>query len=155
MYFDDTGQLAKTKVYIVWGSPASGKTTYVKTHMKEGDIVVDLDAIKQAISLKARQDIPENLLNVALEIRDLLYEKIHSSEFICENAWVIACLPREEQRDRLKAKMNGTLIHCDATKEECLMRSKLDPERTDKMLDREIIEKYWDRFEPDPPYKKP
>ena len=37
------------KTIVVCGPPASGKTTYVKQHMIPGDIVVDLDAIIDAI----------------------------------------------------------------------------------------------------------
>lgn len=38
------------QVILVCGPPASGKTTFVRNHMVPGDIVVDLDAIMQAIS---------------------------------------------------------------------------------------------------------
>ena len=42
------------RVILVWGPPASGKTTYVKKHMADGDMVIDLDAIKHAISFRDR-----------------------------------------------------------------------------------------------------
>jgi len=50
--FDEGGNVIPKpiKVYIVYGSPASGKTTYVRDHMSDGDMVVDLDMIGQALS---------------------------------------------------------------------------------------------------------
>jgi len=68
--FDKNGSLVPVDVYIVWGSPASGKTTYVKKHMEGGDLVVDLDLIKQSISMKEKTTAGDNLLNVALSVRE-------------------------------------------------------------------------------------
>ena len=49
-YIDEQGQIQKQKIIIVHGAPASGKTTYVHKHREPGDLIVDLDAIKDAIS---------------------------------------------------------------------------------------------------------
>ena len=49
--FNDEGEIIKSKITLVWGSPASGKTTYVKNNMKLGDMIIDLDYIKQSISI--------------------------------------------------------------------------------------------------------
>jgi len=37
------------RVVVVWGPPASGKTTYINTHKRDGDVVLDLDALIAAI----------------------------------------------------------------------------------------------------------
>ena len=37
-------------VYIVYGPPMSGKTSYVIEHMEEGDLVVDMDSLYQAVT---------------------------------------------------------------------------------------------------------
>lgn len=42
----------KTKVVVVYGQARSGKTTYVKNHIKDNDIVYDYDALFSAISFK-------------------------------------------------------------------------------------------------------
>ena len=36
-------------VYLIYGSPCSGKTTYVKEHFKTGDIVCDVDKLYSAL----------------------------------------------------------------------------------------------------------
>ena len=33
------------QVYIIYGSPLSGKTTYVKEHAQKGDLIIDIDNI--------------------------------------------------------------------------------------------------------------
>jgi hypothetical protein len=35
--------------FVVWGPPAAGKTTWVMAHARPGDLVVDLDALAQAL----------------------------------------------------------------------------------------------------------
>lgn len=43
-------RISEKHVYIVYGSPFAGKTTYVETVATRNDVVVDLDKIHQAIS---------------------------------------------------------------------------------------------------------
>ena len=123
-------------VYIVYGSPASGKTTYVKKHMEEGDMVVDLDLIKQSISMRAKSDVPDNLLNIAFRIRDYLYDIIeYREELECNNIWVIASLPLDIDREYLFNRLQATkIIYIEATKEECIERAMADEERTNKEI---------------------
>ena len=42
----------KQNVYIVYGSPLSGKNTLVRELMQYGDIVLDMDALWQALTLQ-------------------------------------------------------------------------------------------------------
>lgn len=133
------------KTIIVCGPPASGKTTYVKQHMISGDIVVDLDAIIDAISFrKGKEDIPE-LLPVALGIRNYLYRVIDCSEVRAVHAWVIACLPTQKERDDLMERFDAELIHLDVPKEECIQRAVRDGERSKISLQVRIIEKYFEK----------
>lgn len=44
--------MQKTKVVIVYGRPGSGKTTYVKNHIGDNDIVYDYDKLFSALSFK-------------------------------------------------------------------------------------------------------
>ncbi|MBS4191200.1 AAA family ATPase [Bacillus sp. FJAT-49705] len=141
------------KVYIVWGSPASGKTTYVKKHMHVGDMVVDLDYLKQSISLAGKTNTGDNLLNVSLSIREHIYSLIEYRELMrCNNIWVVAGLPKQIDREYLFNRLRATdIIHIHATREECVQRAINDDERSDKDLQLLIINKWFDTFESDNP----
>ena len=147
-YFDDEGNLVKMKVYIVHGSPASGKSTLVSERMTPGDLVVDLDLLKQAISLQPKTETPENLLPIAMGLRDYLYELISDRAVDCRNVWVIASLPRRQEREELAEKLGAELIHCSAEYHECLARAGNDMNRRDKTLQRALIDKYFEQYEP-------
>lgn len=144
--FDENGNVVPQNVYIVWGSPASGKTTYVREHMQLGDLVVDLDLIKQAISMTDKTNASDNLLPIALTLRDTLYLLIQRREIQCDNVWIIAGLPRREQRDALKVRLDAKLVFVQATKEECIERALKDEERTDKDKQLFIIEKLFKQY---------
>jgi len=137
----------KVDVYIVWGSPASGKTTYVKNHMEVGDLVVDLDLIKQSLSTREKTGADDNLLSVALSVREHLYDLIRIRDVNSNNIWVIAGLPYKEDREELKYKLDATdLIHIEATQKECNERALGDGDRKDKDRQFELIDKWFDQF---------
>ncbi len=146
-FFNEHGELVSQQVNIVYGAPGSGKSTYVKEHMKDGDLVVDLDLLKQAISLKSKSEVPDNLLDTAIELRDKLYELIEDKTVDAENIWVIASLPRREQRLELVKRFNANLIYCEATVHECIDRVLLDIERTDKQKQIDIIDSWFANYE--------
>ena len=131
------------KVIIVCGAPASGKTTYVRQHMGYGDFVVDLDAIKKAISFKDNRSWEaDKFLSVALRLRKFLYRLIDEGAVDAVRCWIIECLPRQKDREELQDRFNAELIEIKATYDECVSRAMNDPERVDKNEQIYAIEKY-------------
>jgi len=147
--FDKEGNIVQTtnNVYIVWGSPGSGKTTYVKSKMNIGDMVVDLDLIKQAISMQGKTQATDNLLDASIKIRDFIYTLIQNREVDTKTIWVVAGLPRREDRQKLKGYLKAELIYIDATIEQCIVRVKADTDRLDKELQVDIVNKWWKQYQ--------
>lgn len=137
------------KVTLVWGPPASGKTTYVKRHMADGDLVVDLDAIKEAIGFRDRNTFDERLMPVVWDVRDYLYELIANDKLpVGVNVWVIAGVPKRNERYRLTRKLGVTdSVFLDVSQDECMRRALIDRERTDKELQLKIIRKWFAQYE--------
>ncbi len=146
MYIDEEGNLKSSNVTIVCGAAASGKTTYVKKHKGNGDMVVDLDLISQAISMCEKTSLPKNLLHTALAIRDFIYCEIANERVEAKNIWVVASLPNGKKRRQLANKLNAKIVKINATKEECIKNAINDPERKDKELQMQIIQKYFDEY---------
>lgn len=146
--FDDDGNIIENKnVFIVWGSPASGKTSYVKEHKGKYDLVVDLDSIIEALSMTNGKKITEDYLPFALDIRELLYSLIADRTYHFDKAWVIATLPKRDERLALQKRIKAELIYIATSMEECLKRAKRDDERQNKELQYKIIEKYFKTLE--------
>lgn len=140
--------LQENRVVLVWGSPGSGKSYYVKQNMKNGDLVVDLDLIKQAISFKGKTEASDNLLPIALAIRDFIYEMIEYRMFDVD-VWVIAGVPTQIERDYIINKLNiDEVVFIDKSKQVCIQQAIDDEERKNKNLQIKIIEKWFGKFEP-------
>lgn len=144
--WNDEGIMVPIEVYVVWGCPASGKTTYVKQHMKNGDMVVDLDLIKQALTMKGKTEASDKIVSTAINIRNYLYDLIENRDLECNDVWVVGGLPRSEQRNKLIKKLKAKEIFIEATKEECIERAKKDAERLDKNKQITIINKWFDMY---------
>lgn len=151
-YYDEEGNVQPFRVHIVWGAPGSGKTTYVQKHIQPGDLVIDLDLIGRALSMAERTDVPRNVERIAYDIRDFLYSKIEQSQLDAKHVWVVAGLPKKEQRQQIAKQLGADLIYMEATFHECYTRVLRDPERKDKAMQLAIIEKWFRDYEADSPH---
>ena len=147
-YFDENGMLQQQRVFIVYGSPRSGKTTYVKEHKDPFDLVIDLDKIMEALTLTTERRKVNNALNVAIYIRDLLYDKIKNRDaiFDCKNIWIVAGLPNKEERETLAAELKATLIFVDTDYNTCIERARKEDLYKDKVYSEHIVDKWWNQY---------
>lgn len=121
--FNGGGHKRKEKsVYIVYGPPMSGKTSYVIEHMEKGDIVVDMDSLYQAVTLLPKYDKPDNLKYNVFAIRNSIIENIKKRYGGFRTAWIIGGYPRKVERERLVKETNANLIFLDVDKETCIKR---------------------------------
>lgn len=112
----------RKEVFIVYGSPLSGKSTYVKENMEPGDLVVDLDALRAGIGFLPVYVPAPSLQKTAFAVRDFLYDQIRIRAGDWRTAWVISGLPRKDERERLAARLGASVILVEATAEECHRR---------------------------------
>jgi adenylate kinase family enzyme len=134
----------KQHVYIVYGSPLSGKTTLVKQIMKHGDIVLDIDALWQAITFQDEYVKPNNCRFNVFKLRDELLDQIKTRYGKWNDAYIIGGYPDKYERERLAQSIGAELIYCESTKEECIARA-IETGRPEKWLD--YIEDWWEKYE--------
>jgi predicted kinase len=148
-YYTEDGLVKPFKAHIVYGAPGAGKTTYVRKHKQPDDVVIDLDLIGRALCMADKTDVPRNIERIAYDIRDLLYQSIKDKMLDCREAWVVAGLPKQRQREDLAKTLDADLIFIDAPFRECYQHALRDKERHDKALQLAIIEKWFRDYEPD------
>lgn len=112
----------KQKVYIVYGPPLAGKSTLVREMMRAGDIVLDIDALWEAITYMPSHVKPDNCRFNVFVLRDNLLEQIRTRHGQWCDAWVIGGYPDKYERAKLADRLGAELIFCEATKEECMER---------------------------------
>lgn len=133
------------QVFIVYGSPLAGKTSYVREAMNEGDLIVDIDNIWQAVSGCDRYVKPNRLKSVVFSVRDNLLESVKYRRGKWLNAYVIGGYPYQAERERLADELGARIIHIDTPKEECLNRLAQCNDRDFNEWSK-YIEDYWLKF---------
>ncbi len=112
------------KVYIVYGSPCSGKSTWVNGVATGDDLIVDIDKIWECISFCDKYNKPNKLKANAFEVRNNLIEQVKMRVGNWQNAFVIGTYPLKMERQRLADKLGAELILIECDKEICLSRAK-------------------------------
>ena len=115
-------------IYLVYGPPCSGKSTYIKEHMVEGDIVCDVDLLYAAISGRDPHDADLYAHETALLLKEKLLDIIRDREGGWRNAYVTSLANTPEKLKADMARINADEAICmDTPKEVCLERAKGRP----------------------------
>ncbi len=110
-------------VYLVYGAPCSGKSTWVNQTAERGDLIMDLDAIYCAISGCAMHDHPNNLNKTAYAVRDTILEQVRMRAGAWHDAYIMGGYPRKLQREGLAGRLGAELVYIDITPEEAKARA--------------------------------
>ena len=115
-------------VYLIYGSPCSGKTAYVKEHKKDGDIVCDVDRLYSAISFNEEHQTELYAQEIASDLYKEMLNIIRDRKGHWGNAYVITVANTEErvktEADKIKA---DETIFIDTPYEVCMERAKDRP----------------------------
>lgn len=137
----------KREVYLIYGSPFSGKTTWVSAVSEPGDLVVDIDNIWQCVSGCNRYIKPQRLNAIVFGMRDYLLDSVRVRRGKWNNAYIIGGYPLISERERLCRSLGAREVYIEATKEQCLERLELSEDR-DKIEWTKYIEEWWKRYRP-------
>lgn len=111
-------------VYLVYGSPCAGKTTWVQEVAYDDDLILDIDSIWESICYSDRYHKPNRLKANVFGIRDCIIDQIRMRKGMWRNAYVIGSYPLASDRNRLINLLRAKPIFIDTSKEECLSRAE-------------------------------
>lgn len=133
------------KVYYVWGSPCSGKSTFVKNNKGRNDIVIDIDLIWQALTGGEKYDKPDTLKTNVFMTRDTLLQQIKTRAGKWGTAYILSTEARATARNRICNTLGAEQIYIECTKDEALQRLHNDKERSNYITQwAEYIEKFFE-----------
>lgn len=134
-------------VYIVFGPPMSGKSTFVQENMNRGDLVIDMNRLYAAVSLLPEYDKPDNLFGNVIGIYNQLIDNIKTRYGKWNSAWVVGGFADKYKREQLANSLGAELIFCDVSMEECLRRLEIDEDRQYRKDEwRGYIEKWFEQY---------
>lgn len=111
------------RVYLVYGSPCAGKSTWVHSVANDDDLIIDIDSLWEAVCKSDKYHKPNRLKSNVFGLRDCLIDQVRTRAGMWRNAYVIGGYPLRTDRDRLCSLLGATPIYIEATKEECLDRA--------------------------------
>ncbi len=134
------------KVYLVHGSPCSGKSTYTASVAGKGDLILDMDAIWACISNTDAQGIhaghDDRLRQNVFKVRDCILDMIKTRFGEWQNAYIIGGYPRIMERERMATIYGAEMIHIDTPRDVCELRASERPKEW-----RQYIASYWDAYQ--------
>ena len=114
----------RQKVFLVYGSPCSGKTSFVREQANGDDLILDVDRIWDAVCLDGWKSKPRRLNPIVFRIRDEIIDAVRTRTGKWRNCWIVGGFPLKTDRDRICQLLRAEPIYCEATLEECLARCK-------------------------------
>lgn len=139
---DRLGLRQQREVFLVYGSPLSGKSSWVQKNMSEGDLIVDIDRIWECLSGLDGYAKPNRLKACVFDVRNTLYDIVKYRRGKWLNAFIVGGFPEFSERERLCREFNAKEIFIDVAKEKCLQRLKDNPEGRGEEW-KEYIEKWF------------
>ena len=136
------------EVFLVYGPPMAGKTSFVRTSMTAGDLVVDVDDIWQCVTGGPRYVKPAQLKSVVFRVRDTLLDCVKYRQGRWQNAYVVGGYPFASDRERLIRELGAREVFLDVPKEECILRLDGANDGRDVKEWRGYIEEWFDRYGP-------
>lgn len=132
------------EVYLVYGSPLSGKSTWVHDNMDEGDLVIDIDNIWECVSGCDRNIKPKRLNAVVFKMRDTLIDAVKYRLGRWRCAYIVGGYPLQSERDLLCRQTGAREVFIDTPKQECLERIK--GAGRDEQTVMKYIHEWFDRY---------
>lgn len=142
--------MPRREVFLVYGPPLAGKTSYVKRVANEGDLIVDMDNIWQCISGQARYIKPVQLKSIAFMMRDSLLDSVKVRRGTWANAYIIGGYPLTSERERILSAYGAREVPIIPDKEECLSRLRQCGDGRDLEAWTGYIEEWFRRYVPPP-----
>ena len=142
--------MSKRNVFLVCGSPASGKTTYVAQHKSGNDLVVDLDYLCAALNGETGNVHLNHapILSVALEVRELLYQIIQARRGRWERAFVITTIADTREMKAIADELRAEVVLMPTTLEECIRRIQSDESRAhNRKLNEKLAAEWFEKYD--------
>lgn len=134
----------KRSVYLVYGSPCAGKSTYVRNIAGREDLILDIDSLWSAICIDGPSK-PDRLRANMFALRDTLLDQIKTRNGKWRNAYIIGGYPMQMERDRMYKLYGAEPIFIDTPHDVCSMRAENKPATW-----KTFVDEWWEKYQPDP-----
>lgn len=136
----------KREIFLVYGSPLSGKSTYINSVAEPGDLIVDIDLLWSAVSGQPLHVKPPRLNAVVFGLRNHLMDMVKYRLGKWNNCYIIGGFPLISERERICKEYGAREVFIDTDRLTCLKR--LEESDRDQEEYKKYIEDWWRKFSP-------
>lgn len=136
-------------IYLVYGSPLSGKSTYVKERAGIHDLIIDIDKIYACISNNPLYTKSNRLWDCKEAVVEALLDCVKYKRGKWINAFIIGGVPYafKGERERFCNAYGCEPIYIDCTEEEALARLEATNDGRDKAEWKKHIRNWFDKYQ--------
>jgi hypothetical protein len=134
-------------VYLVYGSPLSGKSTFVSERAGVHDLIIDIDKIYEAITNNPRYIKSNRLYDNAKAVQDCLLDCVKHKRGKWVNAFIISGMPYKGERERFCNQYGAEPILIECDKETALQRLASVQDGRDVKAWSGYIETWFNRYQ--------
>lgn len=142
-------QPSAIKLHMVCGPPGAGKSTLVKKSFREGDVLIDIDAILSDLSgtaIRTKERRKVHLLDAFVE-RNKRLSSLHTAS--TGAAWFLIGAPQPSQRELWAQQLKPShIIVFETAYDECIRRIRAASDRAptqESMI--QGVHNWWERYE--------
>lgn len=125
-------------IYIVYGSPCAGKSTWVDGVATKDDIIIDIDRLYQAMCNGRSDRLLANVMAIYRSMIDMV--RTRNGQWV--NAFIVRTFPLRGERERLAAQLDAELVFIDTDKDTCMARAM---ERSPDY--HKLVDEWWDKYQ--------
>ena len=141
---DNFNNYSRQQVFLVYGPPLSGKTSWVMDNKLEGDLIVDINNIWQMVSGDIGIKNPR-LKSVVFRIRDEELDAVRYHLGKWRNAYIVGGYSSSVERERIINETGARPVYIDTSRAECEQRADRNDNREEL---RRYIADWFDKYTP-------
>jgi hypothetical protein len=136
----------RREVYLVYGAPLSGKSEYVDSVRQSGDLIVDVDRIRQCVSGEDKYILVPKLNQIVFGIRNYLYDSIKYRIGKWNRAYIVGGYPLSTERKRIIQDTGAIEVFINKSMNECIdnLNNTSEIKEKDKWI--VFIEEWFSRY---------
>lgn len=139
----------RKEIFLVYGPPLSGKTSYVASVANAGDLIIDMDSIWECISGQPRYVKPGKLRGIAFGVHGFLMDAAKVRNGKWQSCYIIGGYALISDRERIIKEYGAREIFLEISREECMNRLMASEDR-DKEEWTRYIDEWFRRYNPSP-----
>ena len=114
------------QVYLVYGPPCAGKSTWVENVCNKDDLIIDIDRIWECLCVSDKYHKPNRIKSNVFGIRDALLDQVKIRKGMWRNAYIIGTYPLKTDRDRICSLLRAREVFIFEEKAVCMDRAEDD-----------------------------